>query len=106
MTDPEILCQAVEQYAVNTVKALFGFSSLPTQTLVRYAIRNVFQKYSGAIQVFTDGSGKIRTDLLFGAFKAELKDHGGFTMFGVHFSEADIEEISKIYQSLTTDSNV
>lgn len=106
MTDLEIMCQAVEGYACNTVKSLFGFTSLPTQTLVRFAVRNLFEKYGKLADVFLDGSGKIREDLLFDAFKAELRDHGGYTAFGIHFTEADVEEISRIYKDLQEHNNV
>lgn len=106
MSDKEILIQSVEKYASDTVGKLFGITSLPAQALIKYAVRNAADKYSQILDLFQDKEGKINMDLLMNAFKAELKNRGGFTFMNVRFTESDIDELSSIINRLKSNSHV
>jgi hypothetical protein len=106
ISDKEILVQSIEKYATDTVGKLFGFTSLPAQTLVRYAVRNAADKYGQVIDLFQDKNGSINTDVLLNALKAELKNRGGFTFMNVKFTENDVDELSSIISRLKSNSTV
>ena len=47
----ELLTQSLEKYVTKTVDSLFGISSLPAQTLLRYGVRNVIDKYGTLLDI-------------------------------------------------------
>lgn len=101
VSDKEILIQSLESYTLKTVANLFGFESIATQTLIRYAIRLMADKYSFVLDIFTDTNGKINVPLLINAAKSEMKARGGVKFWGIKFTDKDIEEINDIYQNLS-----
>lgn len=105
VSNKEILCQALESYACNTVEKLFGLSSLPTQTLVKYGIRNMMDKYGDILDFFTDKEGNINVPLLMEAGMSELKARGGFTVWNIKFTDKDLSEILDIWKELSTANN-
>lgn len=106
MQDKEILIQSIEKYATDTVGKLFNITSLPAQTLIRYAVRNAADKYGQIIDLFQDKNGSINTDILLNALKAELKNRGGFTFMNVKFTESDVDELGSIISRLKSNSNI
>lgn len=105
MTDKEILIQSIEKYATDTIGKLFGITSLPSQALIRYAVRNAADKYGMIIDLFQDKNGKINMEMLINALKSELKNRGGFSFMNVRFTENDVEELNSIINRLKTNSN-
>lgn len=106
MTDKDILIQSIEKYATDTVGKLFGITSLPAQTLIKYAVRNAANKYKLAIDLFVDKDGKIDTNILLNALKSELKSRGGFTFMNVKFNESDVDELAAIITKMKSSSSV
>lgn len=106
ITDKEILIQSVEKYATDTVGRLFGFTSLPSQTLIKYAVRNVADKYGYLIDLFQDKNGSINIDLLLSALKSEIKNRGGYTFMNIKFNENDVIELEDIINRLKSNANV
>lgn len=106
MTDKDILIQSIEKYTTDTVGRLFGITSLPAQTLIRYAVKNAANKYGAVIDLFVDKEGKIDTNLLMNALKSEIKSRGGFTFMNIKFNESDVDELSSIIARLKSSSNV
>lgn len=105
MTDKELLIQALERYATDTVGKLFGITSLPSQTLIRYAVRNAADKYGMVLDLFQDKNGKINMDILINALKSELKNRGGFSFMNVKFTESDVDELNSIINRLKANGN-
>lgn len=106
MSDKELFIQSVEKYATDTVGRLFGITSLPAQALIKYAVRNAANRYSAVLDLFVDKEGKIRTDIVLNALKAEIKNRGGFTFMNVKFNESDVDELANIITKLRASSNV
>jgi hypothetical protein len=106
MTDKEVLIQSVEKYATDTVGKLFGITSLPAQTLIKYAVKNAANKYNVVLDLFTDKDGKIDTNLILNALKSEIKSRGGFTFMNVKFNEGDVDELASIISKLRMSSNI
>lgn len=101
VSDKELLVQSLESYALRTVSHLFGLESMATQTLIRYAIRVLEDKYGFLLDIFTDKSGSLNIPLLIDAAKSEIKARGGVNFWGIKFTERDIEEINDIYLNLS-----
>lgn len=97
VSDKELLIQSIESYALRTVSSLFGLESMATQTLIRYAVRVMFDKYDALLNLFVDKDGNMNIPLLIDAAKAEIKARGGVNFWGIKFTESDIEEINNIY---------
>lgn len=106
MSDKEILIQAFEKYTTDLISKLFGISSLPSQTLIKYAIRNAADKYGSVLDLFVDKTGKINSDLMMSALKAELKNRGGYTFMNIKFTESDVDELSSIIDKFRANSKV
>lgn len=106
MTDKEILIQAAEKFVTDTASKLFGISSLPAQALMKYAVRNSADKYGFILDMFVDKSGKINTDLLIGALKAELKARNGFEVMNVRFTCDDVDEFNNIIMKMRASSGI
>lgn len=104
VSDKELLLQSIEQYACRTAKKLFGISSLPAQSLIRYGIRNVTDKYGTLIDFLVDKEGHINTELLIEAVKSEINCRGGITVMGIKFDSSDLEEILGIYNKLSNNN--
>lgn len=104
VSEKEILIQAVEQYACKAMNQLFHISSLPAQTLVRYGVRNLADKYSNLLDVFVDKSGSINVELLFDAFKSEVRSRGGLDIMGIRFGESDFDEIKNNFDKLMSNN--
>ena len=100
VSDKELLTQSFEMYVTKTVGKLFGISSLPAQTLLKYGVRNVMDKYGFILEVFTTKDGEINVPLLFDAIKSEVKNRGGFKIWNVKFTDREFEEILNIYCEL------
>lgn len=96
----ELLIQAVETYATNTVDKLFGISSLPAQALIKYGVRNTVDKYGAVLDLFTNKEGSLNVPMIFDALLGELKSRGGFSIMNIKFNEHDVQEISDIYKEL------
>lgn len=101
VSDKELLIQSLESYTLRTVSNLFGLESMATQTLLRYAIRVLSDKYGFLFDLFTDKSGSMNIPLLIDAAKSEIKARGGVKFWGIKFTERDIEEINDIYLNLS-----
>lgn len=106
MSDKEILIQAFEKYVTDMISKLFGISSLPSQTLIKYAIRNAVDKYGSILDLFIDKTGKINSDLMISALKAELKNRGGYTFMNIRFTESDVDELSAIIDRFRSNSKI
>lgn len=100
VSDKEILIQAAEKYAKGIAKNLFGFNTLPTQTLITYVIRNWVEKHDGIIDLFVDKDNNINVDLLGDAMKSELQANGGFTIGKIRFNEKDVDELFKTFKDI------
>ena len=92
----ELLVAAAEKYVTNAVGNLFGISSLPAQALMKYAVRNVANKYGFVIDLFTDKDGGLDSDLLLNALKSEIKNRGGIKVMNIRFTESDVDEFKNI----------
>ena len=92
----DLLVAASEKYVTNTVGNLFGISSLPAQALMRYAVRNIANKYGMIFDIFSDKDGNIDSELLLNAVRAELKNRGGFRFMNIKFTETDVDEFKNI----------
>lgn len=102
----ELLSQALENYAFKVSEKLFGISSIASQSLIRYGIRNTIGKYSKVIDFFSDqASGELNVPLILDALEGELKARGGWEVFGVRFTVDDVEEIRSIYKTLSNNNN-
>lgn len=101
VSDKELLIQSLESYTLRTISSLFGLESMATQTLLRYAVRVLSDKYGFLFDIFTDKSGSMNIPLLIDAAKSEIKARGGVNLWGIKFTERDIEEINDIYQNLS-----
>lgn len=100
VSDKEILIQAAEKYAKSIAKNLFGFNTLPTQTLITYVIRNWVEKHDGIIDLFVDKDNNINVDLLGDAMRSELQASGGFTIGKIKFNEKDVDELFKMFKDI------
>ena len=101
VSDKEIFIQSIESYVLKTVSALFGFESIATQTLLRYGVRVLSDKYGFLLDLFTDKTGNLNIPLLIDAAKSEIKARGGVKFWNIKFTEKDIEEIYSIYSKLS-----
>lgn len=101
VSDKEIFIQSLESYATKTVSSLFGLESIATQTLIRYGIRVLSEKYGFLLDLFTDKTGSLNIPLLVDAAKSEIKARGGVKLWNIKFTEKDIEEIYNIYLNLS-----
>ena len=106
ISDKELLTQSLEKYVTKTVDSLFGISSLPAQTLLRYGVRNVMEKYSTVLDIFTTKEGTINVPLVIDAFKSEIKARGGIQIWNIKFTDRDFDEILEIYNDLKERNNV
>lgn len=100
VSDKELFIQSIEEYVCGVAKKLFGISSLPGQTLIKYGIRNLSDKYEFLIDVLIDKHGKLNQELLVDALKSEIRCRGGIRFMGIKFNESDVEEIMDIYNKL------
>ena len=106
ISDKELLTQSLEKYVTKTVDSLFGISSIPAQTLLRYGVRNLMDKYGGILDIFTTKDGTINLPLVIDALKSEIRARGGFQIWNIRFTERDFEEILHIYNDLKENNNV
>lgn len=98
VSDKELLIQIVEKYIRNIASTFFGLSTLPTQTVVTYVVRNWVDKHSGIIDLFVDKNENINVPLIADALKSELKARGGFTIGRVRFNDSDIDELVSAFK--------
>ena len=105
ISDKELLTQSLEKYVTKTVDSLFGISSLPAQTLLRYGVRNIIDKYGAILDVFTTKDGIINVPLMIDAIKSEVKARGGLQFWNIKFTDRDFEEILIIYNELKDKNN-
>lgn len=98
VSDKELLIQIVEKYIKNIASTFFGLSTLPTQTVVTYVVRNWVDKHSGIIDLFVDKNENINVPLIADALKSELKARGGFTIGRVRFNDSDIDELVSAFK--------
>ncbi len=101
VSDKEIFIQALESYVLETVSSLFGLESIATQTLLRYGVRVLADKYGFWLDLFTDKNGSLNIPLLIDAAKSEIKARGGVKICNIKFTEKDVEEIYNIYIKLS-----
>lgn len=106
ISDKELLTQSLEKYITKTVDSLFGISSLPAQTLLRYGVRNVVDKYSAVLDIFTTKEGTINIPLVIDALRSEVKARGGLQFWNIKFTDRDVDEILAIYNDLKERNNV
>ena len=97
VSDKELLIQVVEKYIKGIASSFFGLSTLPTQTVITYIVRNWVDKHNGIIDLLVDKDGNINTSLIADALKSELKARGGFTIGSVKFNDSDIDELISAY---------
>ena len=97
VSDKELLIQVVEKYIKGIASNFFGLSTLPTQTVITYIVRNWVDKHNGIIDLLIDKDGNINTSLIADALKSELKVRGGFTIGSVKFNDSDIDELMSAY---------
>lgn len=93
VSDKELLIQVVEKYIKGIASNFFGFSTLPTQTIVTYIVRNWVDKHDNIIDLFVDKDKNINVSLIADALKSELKARGGFTIGRVKFNDSDVDEL-------------
>lgn len=105
ISDKELLTQSLEKYVTKTVDSLFGISSLPAQTLLRYGVRNLMDKYSAVLDIFTTKEGTINLPLVIDAVKSEVRARGGLQIWNIKFTDRDFEEILVIYNELKEKNN-
>ena len=105
VSDKEILIQSLESYVLKTVASLFGLESLATQTLLRYGVRTLANKYGFLLDLFEDTTGSLNVPLLVDAAKSEIKARGGVKFWKIKFTEKDVEEIYTIYNKLTENNH-
>lgn len=98
VSDKELLIQIVEKYIKNIASTFFGLSTLPTQTVVTYVVRNWVDKHSGIIDLFVDKDENINVPLIADALKSELKARGGFTIGRIRFNDSDIDELVSAFK--------
>lgn len=98
VSDKELLIQIVEKYIKNIASTFFGLSTLPTQTVVTYVVRNWVDKHSGIIDLFVDKNENINVPLIADALKSELKARGGFTIGRIRFNDSDIDELVSAFK--------
>lgn len=101
VSDKEILIQALESFASNTVSSLFGMDTIATRTLIRYAVRSMADKYDFLFDIFTDKNGNINTKLLLDAARSEIKARDGLKIGNIKFTEKDVDEINNIIKKLS-----
>lgn len=104
MSDKEILFQAANTFTKNTVKSLFGISSIGTDALITYVVNNAYDKYGMYLEPFLDKNGNINIEVLGNALDDVIKAKGGYTVsvFGKHikFTEKDVTEFVDIFKTL------
>ena len=100
VSDRELLIQSLESYVTKTVGSLFGISSLPAQALMKYGVRNMADKYSFILEIFTTSEGSINVPLMIDAVKSEIKARGGIKIWNIKITETDFEEILNTYCEL------
>jgi hypothetical protein len=105
ITDKELLTQSLEKYVTKTIDSLFGISSLPAQTLLRYGVRNMVDKYGAILDIFTTKDGIINVPLVIDALKSEVRARGGIQFWNIKFTDRDLEEILNIYNDLKDKNN-
>ena len=105
ISDKELLTQSLEKYVKKTVDSLFGISSLPAQTLLRYGVRNVIDKYGALLDIFTTKDGIINVPLVIDALKSEVRARGGIQFWNIRLTDRDFEEILLIYNDLKEKNN-
>lgn len=105
ISDKELLTQSLEKYVTKTVESLFGFSSLPAQTLLRYGVRNIVDKYETLLDIFTTKDGTINVPLVIEALKSEVRARGGIQVWNIRITDRDFEEILLIYNDLKEKNN-
>lgn len=100
VSDKELLIQSLETYVTKTVNKLFGISSLPAQTLLKYGVRNLTDRYGFILDVFTTKEGRIKcTNASWQLLKVKLKNRGGFKIWNIN-SLKGFEQIFDIYCEL------
>lgn len=104
-SDKEILIQVVEKYIKSIASTFFGLSTLPSQTVVTYVVRNWVDKHDGMIELFVDKDGNINVPLIADALKSELKARGGFTIGRVKFNDSDIDELVSAFNQVKQKNN-
>jgi hypothetical protein len=100
VSDRELLVQSLENYITKTVGSLFGITSLPAQALMRYGVRNMADKYSFILDMFTTSEGTMNVPLMIDAVKSEIKARGGLKIMNIKITESDFEEILNTYCEL------
>lgn len=105
ISDKELLTQSLEKYVTKTVDSLFGISSLPAQTLLRYGVRNVMDKYGAILDIFITKDGTLNVPLVIDAVKSEIRARGGLQFWNIKFTDRDFEEILVIYNELKEKNN-
>nr|DAP34513.1 MAG TPA: hypothetical protein [Caudoviricetes sp.] len=100
VSDKELLIQAAEKYAKGVAKNLFGFSTLPTQTLITYIVRNWVDKHGMIIDLLVDKDDNININMLGDALKSEMQANGGFTVGKIRFNDKDVDELLKMFNDL------
>ena len=104
MSDKEILFQAANTFTKNTVKNLFGISSIGTDALITYVVNNAYDKYGMYLEPFLDKNGNINIEVLGNALDDVIKAKGGYTIsvFGKHikFTEKDVAEFVDTFKTL------
>ena len=98
VSDKELLIQVVEKYIKNIASNFFGLSTLPTQTVITYVVRNWVDKHDGMIDLLVDKDGNINTQLIADSLKAELKARGGLVVGKIKFNDTDVDELLAAYK--------
>lgn len=105
LSDKEILIQSLEKFVTKTVDSLFGISSLPAQTLLRFGVRNLIDKYGNLLDIFTTKEGTINLPLVIDAIKSEVRARGGLQLWNIKITDRDFEEILSLYNELKEKNN-
>lgn len=105
LSDKEILTQSLEKFVTKTVDSLFGISSLPAQTLLRFGVRNLMDKYGGLLDLFTTKEGTINLPLVIDAIRSEVRARGGLQFWNIKITDRDFEEILNLYNELKEKNN-
>ena len=105
LSDKEILTQSLEKFVTKTVDSLFGISSLPAQTLLRFGVRNLMDKYGSLLDLFTTKEGTINLPLVIDAIRSEVRARGGLQFWNIKITDRDFEEILNLYNELKEKNN-
>lgn len=111
MSDKEILFQSANTFIKNLVNNLFKVNSIATDAVITYVTNNMYDKYSGYIDLFTDKNGNINITLLNNAVKDVLKNHFDnkviFNIFGksIKFTNRDLDDFEEIFKNLKKNAN-